>query len=147
MNPTDLLQIAQSLVDKFDTLLEQWIDELTDEQVDEVIWSQENMMMLLDSMIVIKKLNAQRRLKAEKEEKKADKLIYRLMVRTWLDTHDSPDWKITKSVQRKFDVPDVSALPDDCKMMSWGTIHSRVAKWEDVPWVIVDRWYDKYSVR
>jgi hypothetical protein len=40
------------------------------------------MMMLLDSMIVIKKLNAQRRLKAEKEEKKADKLIYRLMVRT-----------------------------------------------------------------
>lgn len=142
----NLINQSAELIKKYDAIIADGVKDLTDEQIDEVIWSQSDMSELLDGLVLRRKINTERRLIATKEEEKCDKFIYRIMERLGLELHESKDGKVSRSVQRRFET-DLTLLPDEYKMAVWAKIHSMVSKKIAVPWVTPLEWHHKYSVR
>lgn len=140
-----LLQLAQTLVENYDTYVEALKEELTDEQIDAVLGTEIELLSALDALLFYNRVQARRRLLAEKEEEKSKIMVSRIMRRLWLADHATEDGKIKKSVSWKFNT-DLSKLPDDYKMASWNKIHSAVAKGATIPGVDVVGWFDSFRI-
>gem|GEM_PF-4297895 len=72
------------LIDAYDSYFgDEFLDvnDLTDEQIDEIIDIEQDMGKAVDSLIIAKKLHANRRQIAEKKEKLANKVIARILKR------------------------------------------------------------------
>ena len=143
MNPEKLLTIARELVNKYDEINEslQKKQEMTDEMIDEILWAEAESSEVLHSLLLAKKIQAERRLVAEKEEKKIVAMINRIMVRTRQETYECEDGKIKSKVVYRFDIVDESQVPQDMKAPVWQKINSLIQNWEDVPWVQKWDWY------
>jgi hypothetical protein len=93
MTPTELLQIARDLIIKYDEINEtlQKKEEMTDEMIDEILGAEAESSEVLHSLLLAKKIQAKRRLIAEKEEKKIMAMINRIMVRSRQDNFECED--------------------------------------------------------
>ena len=143
MTPEKLLTIARELVNKYDEINEslEKKQEMSDEMIDEILWAEAESSEVLHSLLLAKKIQAERRLIAEKEEKKIMAMINRIMVRTRQDNFECEDGKIKSKVVYRFDIVDEDKVPQDMKAPVWQKINSLIQKWEDVPWVEKWDWY------
>lgn len=137
MTPTELLQIAKELVIKYDEInsaLEKWL-EMTDEMIDEILWAESESNNMLHALLLAKKIQAERRKIAEKEESKIMAMINRIMVRSRQNNYECEDGKIKSAVVYRFNIVDESEIPQELKAPVWQKVNSLIQKWESVPWV------------
>lgn len=137
---------AQDIINKYDDLISTWVKNLSDEQIDELIGTEEWLLNVIESMILTRKIHTERRLIASKEEEKIDTIITRSMNRLWLDNFECVDWKIKKTVQWRFEV-DIEKVPREFLQQNRWKIHSAIVKNEKLEGVNVLEWHNKYSVR
>ena len=140
-----LLNNAQFLVDKYNELSDNLTETITDEAIDSILWTEEELLQAIDALVLYNRINAERRLRAEKEEDKSKKMVNRIMKKLWLDSYSSEDGSIKKKVSWQFQ-SDLEKLPESFKMASWQAINSVVSKWGEIPWVHVIGWFDTFSI-
>ncbi len=111
------------------------IDKMTDEEIDK-LFELENEMVLdsLPALVLFAKTQAQRRLKAEKEEEFAKVLIRRMMQRVNIENFDCDDGKVKATRSIKYDI-DEEKLPQDFFMPNHASIRAKLGKDETVEWV------------
>jgi hypothetical protein len=123
-----MLQKFQTLIEKYDNLiLDLDVKELSDEDIDTILGSESEMLESIKQIIIAKKIYANRRLTAEKEEKKCDALTSRIMRRLEIDNFETEDGNVKKTIQRTFET-DLKKLSNDYKMASRSKIHSAITK-------------------
>ena len=144
-----MLQKAQEIINLYDSKVEllekKPKDEELDTIVDDILWDEETMLALLPEVLLLKKIETERRLKATKGEKKCDKIVYRIMERLWKENFESEDGKVKRSVKYKFDV-NKEELPEEYKTYSFAKIHSAISKKQTIPWVTGEAWYHSYRI-
>lgn len=148
-NPTDLTIKAQKLVNAYDDaveMLEKWKD-LTDEQIDAIIWTESDMWSMISALILMKKTHAERRKIAEKEEEKCMKFIARMMKRLKVEDRVCEDWKAVWKKTRRREYTDLEKIPAELLAPVWWKINSLIQQDEKVPWVEVVEWYLAVQVR
>jgi len=129
-------------------------EELTDDQIDKFIWSEEQMWNVLSALITMKKIQANRRLIAEKEEEKIMVFVKRIMNRLDLKEWSAEDWKAKwkvhyrreyadketfKWIPKKFFRPNYQAIN---KM-----IQEKAKEWKQMKWIIMHEWNLSVSIR
>lgn len=144
--PKNTMQIAQDIIAQYDVFIEEWVQELTDEQIDSLLWTQDTMLWLLDVFVLKKKIYAQRRLLAEKEEKKCEQFVWRIMRRLQLHDYECKDWKVVPKIKREFTV-DMKELPEEYHTHNRNTIHALVDKKVSVPGVTPGTGHLSFSVK
>lgn len=132
-----------NLIEAYDTYFgDEPLDpsKLTDEQIDEIIGLETDMWKALDSLIVWKKLYANRRTIFEKKEKVATKMIARLLKRMGKQSRENEDGKAKFYVSHKFDV-DLTKLSEDYLTSNWAKINWALGKGETIKGVTVTDTY------
>lgn len=118
------------------------LSKLTDEEIDDIIGLEADMWSALDSLIVAKKLYANRRHIAEKKEKLTTQLIARILKRLWKQSRESEDGKAKFCPSFKFDI-DMQALPEEYISSNRSKINWALARGESIQGVTVtdSHWY------
>ena len=111
-------------------------NKLTDEQIDEIIDIESDMGKAVDSLIIAKKLHANRRQIAEKKEKLANKVIARILKRIWKQTRESEDGKAKFCKSHVFEV-DMEKIAPEFISHNRSKINSALTKGESLDWVTV----------
>lgn len=142
-NPKNIIKAFDALKDEEGRID---INKLTDEEIDKIIDLQWEMIEQLDALSTYKKMKADIRLKAQKEEKEAEILIRRLMQRLDLQEHDNEYCKIKTKVSYKYEI-DEAKLPKDLYSPNHAKIRAMVNKWESIEGVQPWQWYLQVSVR
>lgn len=129
------------IIDAYDVYFgeDAWVidpNKLTDEQIDEIIWIECDMWKAVDSLIIAKKLHANRKQIAEKKEKLATKVIARILKRLWKQSRESDDGKAKFCISHVFDV-DMQKIAPDFVSYNRSKINSALTKGESVDWVTV----------
>lgn len=150
-NPANLTAQAQQLVNAYDDaveLLEKW-QELTDEQIDAMLWSEADLWKMLDWLILMKKIQADRRKIAEKEEEKCMTFITRIMKRLEVEDRSCEDWKASWKIvyRREYRDKEKKTVPLEYMWPVRWTINSAVQKWIKVEWIEVFEWNLAVQVR
>ena len=142
-NPKNIIKAFDALKDEEGRID---INKLTDEEIDKIIDLQWEMIEQLDALSIYKKMKADIRLKAQKQEKEAEILIRRLMQRLDLQEHDNEYCKIKTKVSYKYEI-DETKLPKDLYSPNHAKITAMVNKWEDIEGVQPWQWYLQVSIR
>lgn len=132
------IDTAQTIVKMYDEIYEEikWItdqDELN--KILDQLFDTSDLEEALESMILYTNINVNRRLQADKEEKKAKKLIARLMTRLWKTDFVWTDWIVSWKPAIAWEYIEDVPLPADYMMPSRNTVNSAVQKWINLPFV------------
>lgn len=111
------------------------LDDLSEEEIEEIIVAQENLGKALDSLILVFQINKQRKKKYEKRENALKKLISWCMRRMEVESYETEDGKVRTQFYYSFDT-DMQKLPDEYVMASNAKIQGALRRWESVPGVI-----------
>lgn len=144
--PQNATEMAKQIIAQYDVFIEEWVQDLTDEQIDSLLWTQETMLWLLDVFVLKKKTYAQRRLIAEKEEKKCEQIVWRIMRRLQLQDYECKDGKVVPKIKREFTV-DINKLPQEYHTHNWNTIHALVDKRVATPGVTPGTGHLSFSIK
>lgn len=115
-------------------LLAENIDDLTDEQIDELIILESNLDNSFDALISAKKFYAERKKIAEQNEKLATRILLRIMKQQGVEKKEWENWKASMQFSWKFDV-DTEKLPKELFSVNHMSITSKLNKWESIEWV------------
>lgn len=142
------IAIFQKLVEAYDKYFGDTAvdaDKLTDEQIDEILAVQSDMDQAMWALILAKKIYAERRLIAEKNEALCKTIMHRIMRRQDVKEYECQDGKAKFVPAWQFEV-DMVALPEDYKMHSYGKINAAITKWEKIQWVTVLAWHPSIRI-
>jgi len=127
------------LIESYDTYFgDEPVDpnKLTDEQIDEIIWLEIDMSKAVDSLIIAKKLYANRRQIVEKKEKVTTKMIARLLKRMGKQSWETEDGKAKFCISHVFDV-DMEQIPSEYVSTNRSRINSALTKGASIDGVTV----------
>jgi len=79
-------------------------------------------------LILAKKVHADRRSIADREEKKVMQMINRIMRRARIENFESEDGKLKGKIAYRFEIKDESLIPEELKAPVWMKINSLVQK-------------------
>lgn len=135
----------RTILEKYDSFFgdEYDLEDLSEEQIEEIIETENDLGKWLDSLLLAYKINSARKKKFEKIEKKLKTLISWFMRRLEMDKYESDDAKVSTTFYFKYE-SDVSKIPAEYMMLSWSRIQSALRKGIDVDGVIPT---DKYPTR
>jgi len=133
------------LIEAYDTYFgDEPVDpnKLTDEQIDEIIGLETDLWKAINSLIIAKKLFANRRQIVEKKEKIATKIIARILKRLGEHSWENEDGKALFCPSYVFDV-DMTTLPKDYVSSNRSKINWALARGESIEGVTVtdSHWY------
>ena len=126
------MQKFQNIIKAYDLLKDEDgrinVDKMTDEEIDQLCDLQNEMISeTLPSLVAFAKMQAQRRLKAKKEEDFAKVLIRRLMQRVDLQDFDCADGKVKLTKGTNYDI-DLEKLPPELLAPNHASIRAKVNK-------------------
>lgn len=127
------MKVYQDMLEAYKLLAEN-IDDLTDEQIDELITLESNLDNSFDALISAKKFYAERKKIAEQNEKLATRILLRIMKQQWVEKKEWENWKASMQFTWKFDV-DAEKLPKEYLSVNHMSITAKLNKWESVEWV------------
>lgn len=142
------IAIFKKLVDAYDKYFGDTAvdaDKLTDEQIDKILAVQSDMDQAMWALILAKKIYAERRLIAEKQETLCKTLMHRIMRRQDIREYECQDGKAKFIPAWQFYV-DIEQLPEEYKQYSYSKINSAITKWEKIPWVTVQSWFPSIRI-
>ena len=149
MTPAELMTQAQQLVKAYDEAvesLEKW-QEISDEQIDALIWTESDMWNMISALILMKKTHANRRLIAEKEEEKCMIFVKRLMKKLKVEDRVCDDWKATWKKTRRRQYTDIDQVPKEFLAPVRWSINSQIQKDVKIPWTQIVEWYLAITVK
>ena len=115
-------------------LLAEDIDDLTDEQIDELITLESDLDNSFDALISAKKFYADRKKIAEQNEKLATRILLRIMKQLSVEQKEWENWKANMQFSWKFDI-DIDKLPKELLMANHSSITAKLNKGEKIKWV------------
>ena len=138
----------KNILEKYDQFF--WeefdIDNATEEQIEEIIASEEELWKWLDSLILAYKINNTRKKKFEKREKLLKTLISWFMRRLEIEKYENDDSKISTMYYFKYET-DQEKIPSEYLQISSSKIQSALRKWEKIEGIIPTDKYPSRSIR
>lgn len=123
----------QDMLEAYKTLSEN-VEELTDEQIDELITLESDLDNSFDALISVKKFYSERKKIAEQNEKLATRILLRIMKQQWVEAKEWENGKAKMQFSWKFDV-DTEKLPKEYLSINHMSITAKLNKWESVEWI------------
>lgn len=128
------MKIYQDMLEAYKLLAEN-VEDLTDEQIDELITLESDLDKSFDALISAKKFYAERKKIAEQNEKLATRVLLRIMKQQWVEKKEWENWKAAMQFTWKFDT-DMGKLPKELLMANHMSITAKLNKWESIEWVV-----------
>ena len=128
------MKIYQDMLEAYKLLAEN-VDDLTDEQIDEVIALESNLDQSFDALISAKKFYAERKKIAEQNEKLATRILLKIMKLQGVEKKEWENGKASMQFTRKFET-DLEKLPKEYLSVNHMSITSKLNKWESIDGVV-----------
>lgn len=138
----------RAILKKYDSFFgdEYDLENLSEEQIEEIIETENDLGKWLDSLLLSYKINSGRKKKYEKIEKTLKTLISWFMRRMEMDKYENDDAKVSTTFYFKYE-SDVSKVPTEYMMISWSRIQSALRKWLSVDGIVPTEKYPTRLIR